>query len=298
MPGRASCAAPGADPGRAPSASASATGAPRMLKMLEEPPPRTHFVLVTDHPADLLPTIRSRCLPVPFRGWASTPTDAALGPFERRAADDRRRPRAGRPGRRGARRPRRSRAIQAQMEARRRATTARRSCEAAAAPRPRRSARAARRAACAPPRSASRTSRSASGGAWSRTAGPRCSTRPPARPGDALAVAVGAEAAVRHPDRLDELRAVGRPERQAFLERAIEEIQQTRSELELNPAATWPPRLSWCASTTPATAPTAAWSAPAAWASEAPVLARYPPPRGPLSGTRCRRSSAGRALHS
>jgi len=54
--------------------------------------------------------------------------------------------------------------------------------------------------------------------------------------GDALAVAVGAEAAVRHPEHLDALRAVGRPERQAFLERAIAEIAQTRSELELNPS--------------------------------------------------------------
>lgn len=46
-------------------------GAPRILKQLEEPPPRSHLILVTDHVTDLLPTIRSRCLPVPFRspGW-------------------------------------------------------------------------------------------------------------------------------------------------------------------------------------------------------------------------------------
>ena len=54
---------------------------------------------------------------------------------------------------------------------------------------------------------------------------------------DALAVAVGAEAAVRHPDRLDELRAIGQPERREFLERAVAEIQLTRSELVLNPSA-------------------------------------------------------------
>ncbi len=46
-------------------------GAPRILKQLEEPPPLSHVILVTDHLSDLLPTIRSRCLPVPFRspGW-------------------------------------------------------------------------------------------------------------------------------------------------------------------------------------------------------------------------------------
>jgi hypothetical protein len=54
---------------------------------------------------------------------------------------------------------------------------------------------------------------------------------------DALAVAVGAEAAVRHPERLDEIRRLGRPERREFLERAVAEIQLTRSELVLNPSA-------------------------------------------------------------
>ena len=51
-------------------------GAPRILKQLEEPPPRSHVILVTDHLADLLPTIRSRCLPVPFRspGWRQIAT--------------------------------------------------------------------------------------------------------------------------------------------------------------------------------------------------------------------------------
>ena len=40
---------------------------------------------------------------------------------------------------------------------------------------------------------------------------------------------------MRHPDRIDALREVGTPERAGFLERALEEIQQARSELELNP---------------------------------------------------------------
>jgi DNA polymerase III subunit delta' len=37
-----------------------------LLKTLEEPPPRTHFVLLTSRPSRLLDTIRSRTLPVRF----------------------------------------------------------------------------------------------------------------------------------------------------------------------------------------------------------------------------------------
>lgn len=46
-------------------------GADRILKILEEPPPLSHVVLVTDSITDLIPTIRSRCMLVPFRtpGW-------------------------------------------------------------------------------------------------------------------------------------------------------------------------------------------------------------------------------------
>jgi DNA polymerase-3 subunit delta' len=36
-------------------------GANALLKALEEPPPSTHFMLVSASPSDLLPTIRSRC---------------------------------------------------------------------------------------------------------------------------------------------------------------------------------------------------------------------------------------------
>ena len=54
---------------------------------------------------------------------------------------------------------------------------------------------------------------------------------------DALAVAVGAEAAVRHRERIEDLRAIGLPERREFLERAVAEVQLTRSELVLNPSA-------------------------------------------------------------
>tara|TARA_R110002073_G_scaffold103664_12_gene234822 strand:+ start:36205 stop:37092 length:888 start_codon:yes stop_codon:yes gene_type:complete len=38
-----------------------------LLKTLEEPPPRTHFILCTRAPSQLLPTIRSRCQRVNFQ---------------------------------------------------------------------------------------------------------------------------------------------------------------------------------------------------------------------------------------
>jgi DNA polymerase-3 subunit delta' len=43
----------------------------RILKPLEEPPVGSHVILVTDRAEDVLATIRSRCVPVPFRspGW-------------------------------------------------------------------------------------------------------------------------------------------------------------------------------------------------------------------------------------
>jgi DNA polymerase-3 subunit delta' len=36
----------------------------KILKLLEEPPPMTIFILITENPDSLLPTIRSRCIPV------------------------------------------------------------------------------------------------------------------------------------------------------------------------------------------------------------------------------------------
>jgi DNA polymerase-3 subunit delta' len=38
--------------------------APKLLKILEEPPEKTLFILITEDPAQVLPTIASRCLPV------------------------------------------------------------------------------------------------------------------------------------------------------------------------------------------------------------------------------------------
>ena len=53
----------------APAEAMNAIAASTLLKMLEEPPPQTTFVLVSDALDDLLPTIRSRCVlvqvPVP-----------------------------------------------------------------------------------------------------------------------------------------------------------------------------------------------------------------------------------------
>ncbi len=43
-----------------------------LLKTLEEPPPGTHFLLVTHRPEALLPTIRSRCERIAFRPLADS----------------------------------------------------------------------------------------------------------------------------------------------------------------------------------------------------------------------------------
>lgn len=52
-----------------------------MLKTLEEPPPRTLWILVTHRPAELLPTIRSRCQRVAFAPLAEA---AILGVLKAR----------------------------------------------------------------------------------------------------------------------------------------------------------------------------------------------------------------------
>ena len=50
-----------------PAETMNAAAANALLKSLEEPPPRTLFILVTHHAQYLLPTIRSRCLQVAMR---------------------------------------------------------------------------------------------------------------------------------------------------------------------------------------------------------------------------------------
>ena len=207
-------------------------GAPRLLKTLEEPPRLSHIILVSDHPADLLDTIRSRCLPVPFRaaGWQATA--AAGGPFElaMRAigvelalaalAGE-----ASSPGRL-------VRELQGQIET-----------VAVQHPSPELEAlraeaadldgkRGGRTAAKRAEDQEKRERRRMVTDGWTLVLDSAAATA-----SDALAVAVGAEAAVRHPDRIDDLRAIGQPERREFLERAVAEVQLTRSELVLNPSA-------------------------------------------------------------
>lgn len=207
-------------------------GAPRMLKMLEEPPPRTHFVLVTDHPVDLLPTVRSRCLPVPFRRVGAEMAAAALGPFEqelRRIGTGLALAALAGDAPPGAT----IRAIQGQMEAvaaRNRSPELEALEAEAEAIRQSGRTRGLRTAEKRVEDQQKRERRRMVSDGWATVLDAAA-----AAAGDALAVAVGAEAAVRDRDHLDALRAVGTPERQAFLERAIEEIGQTRAELELNP---------------------------------------------------------------
>jgi DNA polymerase-3 subunit delta' len=207
-------------------------GAPRLLKTLEEPPPLSHIILVTDSPADLLDTIRSRCLPVPFRaaGWRAT-ADAG-GPFELAmrgiGVELALAALAG-----GASSPGRLvRELQGRMEAAADANasgalTALRE-EAAALDGKRGGRTAAKRAEDQEKRERRRMVTDG----WTLVLDSAAATA-----ADALAVAVGAEGAVRHHERIDELREIGRPERREFLERAVAEMQLTRSELVLNPKA-------------------------------------------------------------
>jgi DNA polymerase-3 subunit delta' len=206
--------------------------APRLLKPLEEPPPLSHVVLVTNSPADLLDTIRSRCLPVPFRaaGWRATAE--AGGPFERSmrgiGVELALAALAG-----GSASPGRLvREIQGRMEA----VAGRHPSEELTALRAEAAAldgrRGGRTAAKRAEDQEKRERRRMVTDGWTLVLDSAAATA-----ADALAVAVGAEAAVRHPERLEELRAIGRPERRELLERAVAEMQLTRSELVLNPTA-------------------------------------------------------------
>ncbi len=56
-----------------------------LLRTLEEPPPRTHFVLVTASPSGLAPTVRSRCQRVRFPAERAPAPDAAEAPDATRA---------------------------------------------------------------------------------------------------------------------------------------------------------------------------------------------------------------------
>lgn len=205
------------------------TGAPRLLKVLEEPAPHSTIILITDDPVDLLDTLRSRCLPVPFRsaGWKAA--QALLSPFDAQmrqigvafglaallGEND--------PARRVA-------TIQSRMEAAAGDNASddlvrlRAEAEALAGKRGERTAQ--KRAEDQEKRERRRLVTDG----WTMVLDAAANAA-----GDALAVAVGAEKAVRLTERIDELRAIAGGGHQEFLERAIEEIQLTRSELELNP---------------------------------------------------------------
>lgn len=57
----------------------NASSANALLKILEEPPTDTHFVLISHRPGQLLPTIRSRCQAHPMRPLPDTDVAAILG---------------------------------------------------------------------------------------------------------------------------------------------------------------------------------------------------------------------------
>ena len=205
------------------------SGAPRLLKVLEEPPPQASIILVTDSPIDLLDTLRSRCLPVPFRSLGWRVARARMGAFEsqmRAVGVD-----LGLASLGGEESPgKRVSEIQARME---RAAgdhpsdeITRLRAEAGALSGKRGERTAAKRAEDQEKRERRRLVTDG----WTLVLDAAAETA-----GDALALAVGAERAVRNTDRIEDLRAIAGPERQQFLERAIEEIQLTRSELELNP---------------------------------------------------------------
>jgi DNA polymerase-3 subunit delta' len=207
-------------------------GAPRLLKTLEEPPPLSHLILITDHPIDVLETIRSRCLPVPFRAASWRAQAEVGGDFDLRMramgvdlalealADD-----VFSPGRR-IRRLQQEMEEAALQEPSLELSALRAEAEALEGKRGGRTA--AKRAEDQMKREVRRMVTDG----WTLVLDSAAATA-----ADALAVAVGAEAAVRHPERLDEIRRLGRPERREFLERAVAEIQLTRSELVLNPSA-------------------------------------------------------------
>ena len=50
----------------------------KLLKTLEEPPARTHFVLLSESPDELLPTVRSRCQRIDFAALSDADITAAL----------------------------------------------------------------------------------------------------------------------------------------------------------------------------------------------------------------------------
>ena len=228
--------------------------ASRLLKTLEEPPPRSHVILVTDRIGDLLPTVRSRCLPVPFRapGWRTVarrleedglaPAEAeglarSAGPAALEAGPLALRARAlgvelalGAIGG-GELGPGVVRDVQRAMEAEVATHPSRELVELRRQAADLAGRRGERTAVKRADDQAKREVRRAVTDGWAHVLDGAAGLA-----ADALAVAVGAEAVMRHRDRLDVLREVAVPQRRPFLERVVEEIAATRAELALNPS--------------------------------------------------------------
>lgn len=230
-----------------------ATGAHRILKSLEEPPPLSHVILVTDRPADIIPTVRSRCLPVPFRspGWRAIaarleaeglpkgeaealarsdgPQALTAGPFARRMR--------GIGARLGLQAllgtgmgPEVVARAQAEMEAVGRDHPSEELERLRAEAAEKAGKRGERTAEKRVTDQEKRELRRAVSDGWAHALEGAAGVV-----ADALAIVVGAEGTVRHRDMVEELRQVAVPARRAFLERAAEEIQATRSDIQLNP---------------------------------------------------------------
>lgn len=230
-------------------------GADRILKVLEEPPPLSHVILVTDHLTDLIPTIRSRCMLVPFRtpGWqviaadlearGEPPVEARararadgllalqVGPFERRL--------------RGLGTDLGMASLEAAAGGAALVHDIQAAMESAAAEHP--SGELERLRAEAAALEGKRGGKTAAKNAddqerrerrrlvtegWGHVLDGTAAVH-----ADALAVCLGADHAVRHEELLERLRAVAHPERQVEIEARLQEIQRTRAGFRLNPLA-------------------------------------------------------------
>jgi len=223
----------------------------RILKPLEEPPPGSHVILVTDRAEDVLSTIRSRCVPVPFRspGWQAIATrlvgeGMAPGEAEVRARTQ------GPMALAGGDFWRSMRAIGVEIgisilrgdraggsvvaDAQRRMEAAASANASGALIELRRAAeeldgkRGGRTAAKRAEDQEKRERRRLVSDGWATVL-----TGAAGVVADGLAMAVGASEVIRHRDLIEEIGAAGVPA--ALCERALEEIERTRAELQLNP---------------------------------------------------------------
>jgi DNA polymerase III subunit delta' len=230
-------------------------GADRILKVLEEPPPLSVVILVTDRLSDLIPTIRSRCMPIPFRppGWADIaaalekqgedPVVARaharadgllalrIGPFERRlrvmgtelgvAALD------GTSG--GADLVH---DVQAAMESAAAEHPSDELLRLRAEANSLEGKRGGKTAAKKADDQERRERRRLVTEGWAHVLDGVTSLY-----ADALAVSMGAEATVRHDELLPRLRELAHPERRLEIEASLAEIERTRAGFVLNPLA-------------------------------------------------------------